>query len=135
MAAAGVVALKLVINLRRRIQFFFQTVSADQRRRTVHFIETADLLRNFEKSCIVVQFLQNQFLTENACQVFCLHRLEGARMQKRRRLMLHISAQIVPCCRHFILIQIDFVRNFFVFHRHFLLFSPFSTSIPEIRQH
>ena len=45
---APVVTLELVIDLCGCAELFLQTVGADKRRRTVHLIEIADLLRNFE---------------------------------------------------------------------------------------
>ncbi len=66
MAAAGVVALELVIDLRGRAELFLQTVGADKRRRAVHLIEIADLIRNLEVRRVVIQLLRHQFLAENA---------------------------------------------------------------------
>ena len=66
MAAAGVVALELVIDLRGRAELFLQTVGADKRSRAVHLIEIADLFRNLEVRRIVVQLLRHQLLAENA---------------------------------------------------------------------
>ena len=57
MASAGIISFKLIINLRRRIQFLLQTVCPHQGRRTVHLIEIKYLLRDIDITVIIVQFL------------------------------------------------------------------------------
>ncbi len=120
MAAAGVVALELVIDLRRRLKLLLQTVGADQRRRTVHLVKAANLLRDLKKRRAVIQLLPDQLLAEDARELLRLHGLKGAGIQERRRLLLHIGPQIIPCLRHLVFVQIDFVGDFFVFHRRYL---------------
>ena len=116
MAAAGIIAFKFIIYLCRRAQPLLQTVGPNQRRRAVHFIKIADLLRNLKKGRMVVKLLRHQLLAENPLQFLCLHGLIGAGTQERRRFLLHVGPQIVPCLRHLLFIQINFVRNFSYAH-------------------
>ncbi len=75
MAATGIVSLEFIINLRRGLQLFLQTVRTYQRRRTVHLIKLLDFLRNVDIRIRIVQFLPHQFLTEHAAEFFKRHRL------------------------------------------------------------
>ena len=122
MASTGVVSLKFVINLCRRLQLFFQTVCTNQRRGTVHFIETTDFLRNINVSIYVIQLLSDQLVTKNRAQLIKGHRFLCARIQQRRRFILHICTDIVPLSRHLVFFKIDFVWDFLFFtHRYILL--------------
>ena len=122
MAAAGVVAFKLIVNLCRCTECLFQTIRSYQRRRTVHFIEVTDFLRNRNISGVIIQFLRYQFLTENAAHFFGGQRSAGAGIQQRRRFNGHIRPDIVPAVRNLRFIQIDFVGNFCFAHGNTLLF-------------
>ena len=120
--AGGVVAFKFVVNLSRGLQLFFQAVSADERRRTVHFVEIADFLRDRVELRVVVQFLLYKFFAEDAAEFFGCHGLAGTGIQKRRGLIDHVGAKVIPCRGHFAFFEVDLVRDFlFVFHV-FLLF-------------
>ena len=55
--AGGVVALELVVDFRRGLQLLFQTVGAHERRRAVHLVKIADLVRDGDVGRGVVQFL------------------------------------------------------------------------------
>ena len=68
-------ALKLVIDLRRSLQLFFQAVCADKRRRTIHLVEIADLLGDLDVRVFIVQFLGDQILAEYAAKFFRRHGL------------------------------------------------------------
>ena len=76
MAAARIVSLKLIIDLRRRIQLLFQTVRPHERRRTVHLIEIQNFLRNVDIGICIVQFLFRQLVAEHLTQF-----LEGDRLK------------------------------------------------------
>ena len=115
-AAGGIVAFKLVIDLRRRAELFLQAVGPDQRRRTVHLVEIADLLRDGDIRRVVVQLLLDQLVTENGAQIVKAHGLAGAGVHERRGLVFHVRADIVPILGHLRLRQIDLVRNVFGFH-------------------
>ena len=115
MASACVIALKLIIDFCRCLQFFLQTIRPHQGRGPVHFIKILDFLRNGNISRSVVQFLRNQFIAENPLQFFRSHGLQGTRIQKRRRLILHVCTKIVPAGGNFIFLQINFIWNFFHF--------------------
>ena len=128
-AAAGVVALKFVINFRRRVQLLFKAVRARQRRGTVHLVEVQNFLRNRNFARVVVQLLLHELLAEHVLQLLGGHGLQRLRVQQRRGLFLHIRAHIVPIFRHLIFGQIDFVRDFLLAHG-FLSF-PNSTSGTE----
>ena len=113
MRTGGVVALKLIIDLRGRLELFLQTVGAHQRRGAVHLVEIADVLRDLKEGGIVVQLLPHQLVAENRRQILKAHRLSGAGIQQRSRLHLHVRADIIPCSRHLIFGQIDFVGDLF----------------------
>ena len=115
-AAGGIVALEFVIDLRRGSELFLEAVRAYQRRRTVHLVEIADLLRDGDIRRVVVQLLLDQLVTENGAQIVKAHGLAGARVHERRGLILHVRADIVPILGHLRLRQIDLVRNVFGFH-------------------
>ena len=54
MAATGVIALELIINLCGCLQFFFQTICTNQRRWSVHFIKIQNFLWDVDVSSIVI---------------------------------------------------------------------------------
>ena len=74
-ASAGIIALKFIVNLGRGLQLFLQTVSPDQRRRTVHLVEFLNLLRDIHIGGGVVQLLLHQLVAEHAAQVVKRHGL------------------------------------------------------------
>ena len=120
-AAAGVVAFIFVVDLRRCAELFFQTVSADERGGPVHLVEITDLLRDLDVAVIVVEFLLDKLFAEYAAELLGGHRLPGAGVEKGRRLFLHIRPHVIPFFRHFLLGEIDLVRDLVhVFHRSFL---------------
>ena len=65
MAAGSIISLKLIINLRRGIQRFLQTIRPYQRRGAVHLIKILDLLRDLKVRRGVIQFLLHQVFTEH----------------------------------------------------------------------
>ena len=103
----GVVAFELVVDVCRSAESLFEEVSANERRRTVHLVERADVFRNFDVSGIVIEFLLDEFVAENRLQIFESHRLAGSRVQKRSGLLLHIGTDVVPCLREFIFVEIS----------------------------
>ena len=107
--SAGVVSLELVVDLCRGVELFLKAVRADQRRRTVHLVEIQDIVRDRDVGRVVVQFLLDQLIAENACQFLCLHGFVGARVEKGRRLVLHVGTDIVPCFRHLGFFKVDFI--------------------------
>ena len=119
MAATGVVALKLVIDLGRRVERPLQKICADQRRRTVHFVEVLDLLRNVDVGVGVVQLLRHQLLTEYGRKLLGCHGLMGRRIEQRRRLVFHVRADIIPFCGDLALVKVGFVGDFVLFHGSF----------------
>ena len=42
-------------------------VSSDERSRSVHLVEVSDVLRNPDKSCVIVKFLLNSFFCKDCC--------------------------------------------------------------------
>ena len=110
-AAAGVVAFELIVDVRRCTQLLLQAVSPDQRGRTVHLVEISDFLRDVEVCCVIVQLLLHQFPAEHMLQFLCRHRLVGGRVQQRCRLLLHIRPNIVILFRHLVFCQVDLVRD------------------------
>ena len=119
--AGGVIALELVINLRRGLELFLQAVGAHQRRRPVHFVEIADLLRNGDLTGVIVQLLPDQLVAKHGAQIVKAHRLAGAGVQQRGGLIFHVGADVVPGARHLVFRKIDFVRDFFGCHGAVLL--------------
>ena len=95
-AAAGVIALELVIDMRGGLKLFFQTVRAYKRGRAVHLVKILDLLGNREEAGVVVELLLNQFLAEHAFQLLSRHGLMRAGIQKGSGLVLHVRPQVVP---------------------------------------
>ena len=112
MAAAGVAAFILIINLCRGIQRFFQIVRTHQRRRAVHTVTVTYRFRNVDKTILGIQLLCSQFGTEHRLQISQLYRLQGTRMQNRTMVGFHVRADIIPLLRNFILTQINFIRIF-----------------------
>ena len=111
-----IVALKFVIDFRRGAEFFFQTVCAHQRRRTVHLVKVTNFLRNGNIRRVIVQFLLDQFVAEDRAQIVKAHGLAGAGVHGRRGFIFHVCANIIPILGHLRLRQIDLVRNVFGFH-------------------
>ena len=122
MAAAGVVAFKFIIDLRRCLQLFLQAVGSHEGGRTVHFIKFSDFIRYIDVCIRIIQFLLYQFITENMPQFFKGHGLQSAGIQKRSRFIFHIGPHVIPLLGHLRFFQIDFVGNFFVRHNFLLLF-------------
>ncbi len=122
MRTGCVVALKFIVNFSWGLQFFLQAVGPHQRRRTIHLVKIADFLRNIKVSRIIVQLLLHQLPAEYLLQLSRRHRLQSARVQQRRRLVLHIRPQIIPLLRHLIFRQINFVRDLVFSHFSLLLF-------------
>ena len=115
-AAGGVVALELVVDLRGRAEFFLKAVRAHQRRGAVHLVEIADLVGNGDLARVVVQLLTDQLVAEHRAQIVEAHRRARGGVQQRGGLLLHVGAHIVPRARQFLFGQIDFVRDFFSGH-------------------
>ena len=121
MAAAGVVALELIVDMGRGVQLLLQAVGPHQGRGPVHFVEIADLLGDGDQGRVVVQLLLHQFPAEHGAEFVGAQGLTGARVQQRGGLRFHIRAEIVPGLRQLILGKIDFVRDLVVFHGLLLL--------------
>ena len=107
MRTRSVVAFELIIDVCRSAEGLFEEVSANERRRTVHLVERADVFRDFDVCGIVIEFLLDEFIAENWLQVFESHRLAGTRVQKRSGLLLHVGADVIPCLRKFIFVEIS----------------------------
>ena len=114
--AGGVVALKLVVDLRRGLQLLFQTVGAHKRRRAVHLIKVADLVRDGDLTVVVVELLTDQLVAEYGAQVVERHRRAGGGIAQRRGLDLHVRADVIPCARHFVFVEVDLVGDVFACH-------------------
>ena len=110
-AAGGVVALELVVDVRRGAQLILQAVGAHQRGGTIHLIEVPHILRNGDQGSVVVHLLLYQLGAEHVAHLLRRHGLQGAGVQQGCRLVLHIRANIVPIPGHLVLGEIDLVRN------------------------
>ena len=114
--AGGVVALELVVDFRRGLQLLFQTVGAHERRRAVHLIKVTDLVRDGDLAVVVVKLLTDELVAEYGAQIVERHRRAGGGIAQRRGLDLHVRADVIPCARHFVFIQVDFVGDVFICH-------------------
>ena len=114
MTAGGVVALELIIDVRRRAELLFQAIGAHQRRRAEHFIKITDLVGNGDERRRVVQLLLGQLAAEHAAELFKRHGLAGSGVEQGSGLVFHVRADVVPCLRHLRFFQIDLVRDFHV---------------------
>ena len=99
MAAGCVVSFEFIVDLRWCVQGFFQIVSSAKRCRAIDLIDIADFFRDVEVSRFVVHFLLGQFLAEYRVKVFYYRRFPGCRVDHRRCLLFHISAQVIPLLR------------------------------------
>ena len=115
-AAAGVVALKFVIDFGRGLQPLLQAVGPHQRGGAVHPVKAADFLGNREIRGGVVQLLPDQLVAEDRGELLGRHGLVRAGVEQGRRLVLHVGAHIVPGQRHFGFLQVHFVGNFLFGH-------------------
>ena len=115
-AAAGVVALELVVNLCGSAQLLLQAVCSYQGRGPVHLVKIPDLLGDLKIGGGVIQLLLHQLLTENRCQIRRSTGLPGCRIQQGCRLVLHVRPQVVPSRGHLAFVQIDFVGDFLCHH-------------------
>ena len=111
MAAGGVVALELIVDVGGGVQLLLQTVGANQRGRTVHLVEIPYLLGDGDIRGGIVQFLLHQLAAEHMAQLLRRHRLEGGGMQQRRGLVGHIRTHVVPVPRQLVLSEIDLVGD------------------------
>ena len=123
MAAAGVVALKFVVDLCRCAELFLETVGAHERRGTIHLIEITDFLRDRDVGGVVVELLRHQLLAEDGAELFGGHRLTGAGIEQGSGFDFHVRPDVVPCFGDFVFREIDFVGDF--------LFGHFNNSFPK----
>ena len=114
--AGGVVALKLIVDLRRGAQRLFQMVGPDQRRRAIHLVDFLNLLRDIHIGRLAVHLLMGQRLTENGIQFLLLQWLQRAGIQQRVRLLGHIRPEIIPLLRHLVFGEVESVGNFLDTH-------------------
>ena len=122
-AAAGVVALKLVVDVRRGAELLLQTVRAHQRRGAVHLVKVADLVRDRDVSGVVVKLLLHQLVAEHDAELLGGHGQAGAGIQQGSGLRLHVRPDVVPCFGDLAFGQIDLVGDF--------LFGHFNNSFPK----
>ena len=115
MAAGGVVALKLVVNLRRGPQGFFQAVSPDQRGGAVHLVKLQDLVGDVEVAGLGVHFLVGQLFAEDRVEVLLRGGFAGGGVQKGIGLLFHVGPEVVPLLRHLVFGEVDSVGD--GFHR------------------
>ena len=111
-AAGGVVALELVVDLGRGLELLLQAVGAHERRGPVHAVEAQNLLGDGVEPGVVVQLLLHQLLAEHAGELLCRHGLSGNRVQEGRGLGLHVRPDVVPVPGHLGLREINFVGDF-----------------------
>ena len=125
MTAGGVVALELIVDLRRGLKLLLQAIGPYQRRGTVHLIEVANVLGDLKIGGGIVQLLLHQFGAEHTAQLLGGHGLECGGVQQRRGLVGHVRPDVIPIFGHLILGEVDLVGDvsvFQLFHGTFLLY-------------
>ena len=75
MAAACVISLEFVVDLRGCLHLFFKAVRADQRSGALHLIEVADLVGDREICRSVVELLTDKLVAEYGGKLLCSDRL------------------------------------------------------------
>ena len=118
MAAGGVVALELVVDVRGRAELLLKTVGAHQRRGAVHLVKIADLLRDGDVSGRIVELLLDELFAEHDAELLGAHRPARAGVEQGGGLRLHVRADVVPALRDLILGQIDLIGDGGGFHTH-----------------
>ena len=136
MRARRIVALKLVIDLRRRVEKLLQIIGADERRRTEHPIKIEDPLRNGNALITLIELLLDARITKYRRKIVARTRLLRRGIQKRRMLRLHVRFDVVPCLWHLLFRKINFVRNVLCGHRNpsSFSFSPVHGQMSPIRR-
>ena len=115
MGAGGVVALELVVDLRRGLQLLLQAVGPDQGRGPVHLVEIADVVRDGDVGRGLVQLLPDELVAEDGLQILKGDGLARGGIEEGGGLVDHVGAEIVPCLGHLIFGEVDLVGDF-VFH-------------------
>ena len=115
-AAAGVVAFKLVVDLCRGTQLLLEAVGPDQGRGPVHLVEVEDLPGDRVLAGVVVQFLLHQVFAEDAGKLLGGHGLVRAGVEQGGGLVLHVGPQVVPVSGHLVFVQVDLVGDFVLGH-------------------
>ena len=80
MAPACIISLKFIINLCRRLEFFFQAVCPYQRRRPVHSVKFLNFIRDIDIWRSIIQFLFCQLPAEYLRKLIQRHRLQRSRI-------------------------------------------------------
>ena len=109
--AGGVVALELVVYLRRCAERLFEEVRPHERRGAEHPVEVADRLRYLEKRRCLVKLLRDKFVAEHVRKVLCRARRSGRGVEERRGLLFHVRAHVVPTFRQLVLFEICLIWN------------------------
>ena len=110
-AAGGVVALELIVDVGGGVQLLLQTVGANQRGRTVHLVEIPYLPGDGDIRGGIVQLLLHQLAAEHMAQLLRRHGLERAGVQQGRGLVGHIRTHVVPVPRQLVLAKVDLVGD------------------------
>ena len=119
MTAHGAYALVLEIDVCRRAESLFQTVGANQRRGAIVFIHVSYGFGDMDPRIHLIHLLTCQFFGKDGEQVFCAQRLLSCRVEGRKRLVNHISLDVVPLGRDFLLSQEE---SFLLAHNCSLIF-------------
>ena len=110
--AAGVVALELVVDLRRCAECLLQVVGAAQRRRAVDAIHLEHRLGDVEVRRVVVQLLAHELVAEHGSQI--LRRCDlPVRQPDGLRFLRHVGPQVVPLRRNLVFTQVQTMRRLF----------------------
>ena len=96
MAAAGVVALELIVDLRGCAERLFKAVCSYKRSGTVHLVEVLYLLRDVDIRSLIVKLLLNELLAEYYGKLLGCHGLACAGVEQRSGLVFHISPEVIP---------------------------------------
>ena len=110
--SARVVAFEFVIDMCGSAEFFFETIGADERGRTIHLVKVADVVWNWEFAGVVVEFLLDEVSAENGFEFFGFHRLTGSGIDEGRRFFLHVGADVVPGFGKLVFAEVNLVGDF-----------------------
>ena len=109
--AGRVVALELVVDLRRCAERLLEEVRAHEGRGAEHAVEVADLLGDLEQRGLVVELLADELLAEHGREIGLGAGLSGCGNEKRGGLLRHVGAQVVPALGKLALVEIRLVWN------------------------
>ena len=135
--AGGVVALELVVDLRRRVEVALEVVRAAQRGGAVHLVHLLHALGDVEVRGLIVELLVHELVAEHRGDVVMLGDLAVGQAHGLGRLG-HVRTQVVPLRWNLVLTQVEPVGNLLVLllvcvcHDRFLSFLRTLVHVPAL---